>query len=45
VDGCLLAPTRPGLGVEFDREAAKRRPFRMTELPHVRRLDGSLTNW
>jgi L-alanine-DL-glutamate epimerase-like enolase superfamily enzyme len=44
-DGYLLPPTRPGLGIEFDREAAKRRPFQMTELPHLRRLDGSFTNW
>ncbi|GIV76652.1 galactonate dehydratase [Litorilinea aerophila] len=44
-DGYLLAPTRPGLGIEFDREAARRHPFQMTELPHLRRLDGSFTNW
>jgi galactonate dehydratase len=44
-DGYLLAPTRPGLGIEFDREAAKKHPFQMAELPHLRRLDGSFTNW
>jgi L-alanine-DL-glutamate epimerase-like enolase superfamily enzyme len=44
-DGYLLPPTKPGLGVEFDREAAKKNPFRMTELPQLRRLDGSFTNW
>ena len=44
-DGYLLAPTQPGLGVEFDREAARRHPFQMVELPHLRRLDGSFTNW
>jgi L-alanine-DL-glutamate epimerase-like enolase superfamily enzyme len=44
-DGYLLAPTRPGLGIEFDREAAKRSPFRLTELPRLQRLDGSFTNW
>ena len=44
-DGCLLPPTRPGLGIEFDREAAKKHPFQMTELPHLRRRDGSFTNW
>jgi L-alanine-DL-glutamate epimerase-like enolase superfamily enzyme len=44
-DGYLLPPTRPGLGVEFDREAARRSPFRMTEPPHLRRLDGAFTNW
>jgi len=44
-DGYLLPPTLPGLGIEFDREAAKKHPFQMTELPHLRRLDGSFTNW
>ena len=44
-DGYLLPPTRPGLGIEFDREAAKAYPFRQTELTHLRRLDGSFTNW
>ncbi len=44
-DGYLLPSTRPGLGIEFDRGAARRYPFRMTELPHLRRLDGSVTNW
>ena len=44
-DGYLLPPERPGLGVEFDREAAKKYPFQMKELPHLRRLDGSVTNW
>jgi L-alanine-DL-glutamate epimerase-like enolase superfamily enzyme len=45
VDGSLLPPTRPGLGIEFDREAAKKHPFQMKELPHLHRLDGSVTNW
>jgi len=44
-DGYLLPPTRPGLGIVFDREAARRHPFRMAELPHLRRTDGTLTNW
>lgn len=44
-DGYLLASTRPGLGIEFDREAARRHPFQMTDLPHLHRLDGSITNW
>ena len=44
-DGYLLPPKGPGLGVEFDRDAAKKHPFQMAELPHLRRLDGSVTNW
>ncbi|MBX3065083.1 MAG: galactonate dehydratase [Anaerolineae bacterium] len=44
-DGYLLPPSRPGLGIEFDREAIRRYPFSLTELPHLRRSDGSVTNW
>ena len=44
-DGYLLPTDRPGLGIVFDREAAKKHPFQMAELPHLRRLDGSITNW
>lgn len=43
--GYLLPSDRPGLGVEFDREAAKNRPFRTSELPLLTRRDGSFTNW
>lgn len=45
--GYLLPPTRPGLGIEFDREAARRLPYRargpVRQLLH--RDDGSFTNW
>jgi len=44
-DGYILAPTKPGLGIEFDREAAKRFPMQQRDLPLVKRLDGSFTNW
>ena len=44
-DGYLLPPARPGLGIEFDREAARSIRFRMAHLPQLRRLDGSVTNW
>lgn len=44
-DGYLLPPAAPGLGIEFDRSAIKKYPFDMTELPHLRRTDGSVTNW
>ncbi len=44
-DGYLLATKIPGLGVEFDREAAKAHPMQISELPHLHRLDGSVTNW
>ncbi len=44
-DGYLLPSDRPGLGIEFDREAAKKHPFQIADLPQLRRLDGSFTNW
>jgi L-alanine-DL-glutamate epimerase-like enolase superfamily enzyme len=45
-DGYLLRPERPGLGVEFDEEAAKEQPYRDTGGVRLfERLDGSLTNW
>ena len=44
-DGYLLPPTRPGLGIEFDREAARRHPYRPHEVPHLRAVDGGYTNW
>ena len=44
-DGYLLPPALPGLGIEFDREAARAHPFQLTEIPHLHRADGSFTNW
>jgi galactonate dehydratase len=44
-DGCLLPPERPGLGVEFDEQAALRRPGQAWEAPKMVRPDGSFTNW
>lgn len=44
-DGYLIPTDLPGLGIEFDREAAKKHPFQMADLPQLRRLDGSVTNW
>jgi galactonate dehydratase len=44
-DGYLLPPTRPGLGIVFDREAARHSPFQMVEPAHLHREDGSFTNW
>jgi L-alanine-DL-glutamate epimerase-like enolase superfamily enzyme len=43
--GCLLPPTAPGLGVEFDREAAKAHPAQSRPSARLRRADGSFTNW
>jgi L-alanine-DL-glutamate epimerase-like enolase superfamily enzyme len=44
-DGYLLPPTRSGLGIDSDREAAQRYPFEVTGLPLIRHSDGSFTNW
>lgn len=44
-DGYLLPPDRPGLGIVFDREAARQSPFQMVEPTHLHREDGSFTNW
>jgi galactonate dehydratase len=38
-------PTSPGLGVTFNEEAAKEHAFEYWEAPHLRRQDGSYTNW
>ena len=38
-------PEGPGLGVEVDEARIKRAAFRYWEAPHLRREDGSLTNW
>ena len=35
---------RPGLGIEVD-EASLEAPFEFSETPHLRRNDGSYTNW
>ena len=39
-------PDTPGLGVEFNEEApAVKKAFEFWENPHLRRRDGSHTNW
>ena len=43
--GRYPVPTSPGLGVEVNEEALKAYEFRFWEAPHLRRKDGSLTNW
>ena len=44
-DGYLLPPDRPGLGVEFDEEAALQHPYQASQGPMLHREDGSFTNW
>ena len=45
-DGYAFAPDRPGLGVEFDEEAAESRRLEPGGWPTLlRRNDGAFTNW
>jgi mannonate dehydratase len=44
-DGYMHPGTKPGLGVEFNEEAAARFPFDPKYLPVNRRLDGSMHDW
>lgn len=44
-DGCLRPPTGPGLGVTMDLRAARQLTATVAERPHLRRADGSFTNW
>ena len=45
--GYLIPPTQPGLGIEFDREAARKLPYQEggVRRPLLHRDDGSFTNW
>ncbi|KAB0679535.1 mandelate racemase/muconate lactonizing enzyme family protein [Aureimonas leprariae] len=46
LDGAsYLVPDAPGLGIEVDEAALTREAFRFAEPPHLRRRDGSYTNW
>jgi L-alanine-DL-glutamate epimerase-like enolase superfamily enzyme len=46
LDGSRLTiPKGPGIGVKFNREAARAHPADMTEPPHFYREDGSFTNY
>jgi galactonate dehydratase len=35
----------PGLGIEVNEELVKKQSFKFWEAPHLRRPDGSVTNW
>jgi galactonate dehydratase len=41
----LRVPDTPGLGVEFNEELAGEQEFKFWEAPHLKRRDGSHTNW
>ncbi len=44
-DGYLKPTDLPGLGIVFDRQAAKKYPYQPFTRPFLSRLDGSFTNW
>ncbi|WP_439379259.1 D-mannonate dehydratase ManD [Amycolatopsis lexingtonensis] len=44
-DGMLLPSEEPGLGIEYDDEAAEKFPYDPRYLPVARRLDGSVHDW
>lgn len=41
----IAVPDVPGLGVEVDEAYIKSQSFKFWEAPHLRRPDGSVTNW
>jgi galactonate dehydratase len=43
--GYMLQPETPGLGLEFDEDAANEYPFEPRFTPVFHRRDGSFTNW
>ncbi|MDR7275553.1 D-mannonate dehydratase ManD [Catenuloplanes atrovinosus] len=44
-NGMLFPSEEPGLGMEYDDEAAARFPYEAKYLPVARRLDGSVHDW
>ena len=44
-DGMLHLSDEPGIGVRFDKQAAKRYPYQRRYLPVNRLRDGSMHNW
>lgn len=38
-------PDTPGLGVEVNEELIRKQSFKFWEAPHLKRRDGSVTNW
>ena len=41
----LMIPDAPGLGVEVNEAVIEQQSFKFWEAPHLRRRDGSVTNW
>jgi galactonate dehydratase len=43
--GNYIVSDAPGLGIEINEDYLKKVSFEQTEMPHLRRRDGSVTNW
>lgn len=41
----MIVPDTPGLGVDVNEDLVRSQSWRFWEPPHLRRLDGSITNW
>ncbi len=44
-DGYFYVPSKPGLGVELNHDAISERPYEASDLPRMRREDGSVSEW
>lgn len=44
-DADYIVPKAPGLGIEVNEELLKKVEFEYIDPPHLRRRDGSITNW
>ncbi len=44
-NGYLYPSDKPGLGIDFDEELAKKYPYERAYLPVNRKLDGTIFNW
>lgn len=44
-DGCVIVGNSPGLGVDFNEEAAMKYPYKRSYLPVSRLEDGTLWSW
>jgi galactonate dehydratase len=46
LDGAVFpVPDAPGLGIEINEELLDKDSFKFWEAPHLKRRDGSVTNW
>jgi galactonate dehydratase len=45
VDGCIAPPTRPGLGIDVNEQAATRYPFKPEAMQRYFHPDGAVADW